>query len=808
MSTQPDGRDDDAPSAAIADGTAEAAQTRGPRLRSAGGAAADGGGNEPSPPRRSSQILSTQRGEGGPGAGAVSDNDLEQAPPALRGKTKKRGASTVGRPRKGPRQPATQRHGLFSQSSRDRARLASPHRDRIGGARRRLSSSPGDQRPSDRGVAGDTGDDDASLDLLITGAALEGNPTRSGTAASGPPARGGRPASDSRGAAAPSLISERELQKLIAAGGAGAPNAGGATRPDPVTSLALSAITEQAVFSLLGSVRGRLLKLDATAARSELRDMKQTNAIYDQLRKQGTAIPESICNTLNFFTFQNDPWRLLKQAPFSMRRLREWAHGAARWQIPALDDDSQKGEFTHLVAEFGKIAVQLTAALATTTRVPGSVLRPTLREKTDLLIVRFCDWRHRHLSAMVARALGDARLTGFHEHYRALDGAYADEAAWIQLFLIDLGKQFSMAVASKDNPDEQEDHIARAWLGVYMAFIVGLRNGDLPAVDPAEAAPAAGLGGGGASGAVSHAAGWAVTTAPPAPPAYYQPSLPGAAPTNASYAPLAPAYPSPYPTDGALSLDQIARQVWAGLRAPGNFFGGGGGAAIGIDLPDDSSRRLLFAHQIRNGLRAAGDLFLFPPRPCAALPSLPDMGAPPLPPPAQPYTSGRAGSTLQTPLPPPPPYTPATGSAGPSPRDARAGGTTRIQARPSTQSDELFIPYSSAMLGSHTPFREIRAPAVCFECNMPHAHFGNECPQRFLRVRGETPPGWIHEHGTSARNAAAWSGAELTTEARAEYRAFLARHPVPAHHMFPVSIDDITSAQPPPVRRAVGGRRQ
>ena len=56
-----------------------------------------------------------------------------------------------------------------------------------------------------------------------------------------------------------------------------------------------------------------------------------------------------------------------------------------------------------------------------------------------------------------------------------------------------------MAAASKDNPDEQEDLIARAWLGVYMAFIVGLRNGDLPAVDPAEAAPAAGLGGSGAS---------------------------------------------------------------------------------------------------------------------------------------------------------------------------------------------------------------------------------------------------------------------------------------------------------------------
>ena len=100
MSTPPDGRDDDTHGAAAADGAADAVQTRGrTRLHNAGGAAADGGGNEPSPPRRGGQTLSTQRGGINSEEDAVSDNDLARASPAPRGKLKRRGANTVGRPR-------------------------------------------------------------------------------------------------------------------------------------------------------------------------------------------------------------------------------------------------------------------------------------------------------------------------------------------------------------------------------------------------------------------------------------------------------------------------------------------------------------------------------------------------------------------------------------------------------------------------------------------------------------------------------------------------------------------------------------
>jgi len=798
----------------IADGDVSpaAVRTRSRRLRAngdLGGPPPDGGGDDAPPTSYGTQPQAPRLGEGGAHEASEGDEDLDSIPVPSRGKPKKRGGIAVGRPRRGARPAAGPRLVLYSHAARERAGRPASHRDALGGARPRLSASPGRRRRRIDFHPHDTGEDDMHGDdvfshPIITGATLGDVSSHTTMATSSSALVNGWPAGG-RGAA-PGRLSERELQQLIASGGAGAPSTGAATGFDPISSQALSAITEQAVFTLLGSVRGRLLKLDSTTARNELRELKQTNAIYEQARKQGIAIPDSICNTLIFFTFQSDPWRLLKQAPFSMRRLREWAHGLGRWQIPTPGDESQKSEFMHLVGEFDKIAAQLDEALATSSRIYGAVLRPSLREKTDRLIVRFCDWRHRHVSGMVDRALGDVRLSDFHVHYRALNSAYADESAWIQLFLTDLGKQFSMAAISKGGPEAQEDHTARAWLGVYSAFLAGLRNGDLPTIDPAERLSAAGPTTDACvpSSHTANGAGAADLSNPPAP--YYRQSPAVPAPqAHVGASPSAP-YPLPYPLDGALSLDQAARQVWAGYRAPGPAIGGGGGAMNGIDLPDDTSRRLLFAHQTRNGLRAVGDLFLFSPRTFAALPPLPDMAT--STPPALPYPPARGGSGAPSQaLPPPPPlYAPAPGGAGPPLRDLRAGGAPRT--KPATTSDELFTPYSVGMLGSYTPYREIRLPAICFECNATNAHFGNECPQRFSRVRGEPPPGWLQERGTIVRNPTAWQGADLTTEARAEYRAFLARHPVPAHHLFPVSIDDITSAQPPPVRRPAGGRRQ
>jgi len=112
------------------------------------------------------------------------------------------------------------------------------------------------------------------------------------------------------------------------------------------------------------------------------------------------------------------------------------------------------------------------------------------------------------------------------------------------------------------------------------------------------------------------------------------------------------------------------------------------------------------------------------------------------------------------------------------------------------------------MLGSYTPYRDIRPPEACYECGAIRAHFANECPQRFARVLGEVPPGWMLEGRTAVKNAAQWDGAELSPAARADYRRFIVSLGLTSHNQYPVQPDDIAGAAPPPPRRVAGGHGQ
>ena len=134
-------------------------------------------------------------------------------------------------------------------------------------------------------------------------------------------------------------------------------------------------------------------------------------------------------------------------------------------------------------------------------------------------------------------------------------------------------------------------------------------------------------------------------------------------------------------------------------------------------------------------------------------------------------------------------------------------------------SDELYVPYSTGLLGilgSYSPYRNVQLPPdlTCFECRTTNHHFGGECPTRFARVRGEAPPGWkIDGPGVVSKTPAAWNGSELTDAARAEYRAFITRLALPAHGTHPVTADEIVAAAPPAPRRPLprydgGGRRR
>ena len=232
----------------------------------------------------------------------------------------------------------------------------------------------------------------------------------------------------------------------------------------------------------------------------------------------------------------------------------------------------------------------------------------------------------------------------------------------------------------------------------------------------------------------------------------------------------------------------------------------------GIDLLS-AARRVLYALQVRDGFRSAG----------AQTGTLPNAPLPQLhtyPPPYSGMSNDVAPGFAGYTSPMWPPSTPVHSTPA-SPfqtfrRDfangagAEAGGGSGAQSgsvqqrKASSNTDELFIPYSQGMLGSFSPYRglPIASSVQCFECKAMGAHYGNECPLRFARVRGEAPPGWtISGPGAVAKDPAAWNGPDLTAAARTAYASFIRRLSLMPHAGHPVTIDEITGNVPADARR-------
>ena len=227
------------------------------------------------------------------------------------------------------------------------------------------------------------------------------------------------------------------------------------------------------------------------------------------------------------------------------------------------------------------------------------------------------------------------------------------------------------------------------------------------------------------------------------------------------------------------------RQTAAGYRAAGPLLAPGGGVSEGTDLPI-AARRVLWAHQLAAGLRGHCQLAAVPPDG-----DLPSLASYPMP-----YGPAPPGTGFATPTAPH-----IAPSGGQAPRADGAGPRPPARER---NFDELTVPFSSVMLGSFSPYRTIKPLGPCFECARNDGHFALECPVRFVRVKGEAPPGWRGDGpGRASKNPAEWSAdlTELTDAARAQYRAFANRFPIAPANLYPVTIDEIVAAAPPPQRR-------
>ncbi len=129
-----------------------------------------------------------------------------------------------------------------------------------------------------------------------------------------------------------------------------------------------------------------------------------------------------------------------------------------------------------------------------------------------------------------------------------------------------------------------------------------------------------------------------------------------------------------------------------------------------------------------------------------------------------------------------------------------SGSLATLQSPLPGQTDDLYIPYSTGLLGSFSPYRGLSFPVsmTCFEFGAVQHHYAAECPARFVRVRGEPQPGWkVDVQGAVAKDHAAWNGTDLTDATRG---SFLDKLSLVPQGNFQVSRDKILGPAPVPAR--------
>ena len=508
---------------------------------------------------------------------------------------------------------------------------------------------------------------------------------------------------------------------------------------------------------------------------------------------------------LVFYHFQQDHGALLRRTPLPVDKVEIWMYGFGRWAVRKASDDTNSADFICIRDTAAKTLAELDEAWRCIASNPGYTIRVATRRNATDLISKFSAFRTNHVRKIVQIGLGMPQLVAMHDDFRTILAAYEQLDASLKSLIESLIEQIDNEGLALSESTEQEEFIGRTFIGFFRSFIRGLLGSSHIPSSSLPLAKSSSLAAARQSPALSATFNFG------APSASLSTAFNHGTQVSSSSAGFMPApgdittlqhARDAYPASGPFSLDSIVRQVAHGYRAFGQYIGpGGGGAQEGTDLKPEF-RRILAAHQILWGHRQYGNLITQPP---GELPPLIPYDVA-FGPGSTVFASGTTqGGTQQLPA-------PSYGSGGTQQTPNGSGGRTdgsRGRTAPGAllpQSDELYIPYSYGMLGSYSPYRNMRPPDSCYECGLRSAHFGNECPQRFARLRGEVPPGWRKSGRTADKEPSHWQGPDLTDEARAAYRTFIATHHLSAHKSFPISADDIAGDAPPQARKA-GGRQ-
>ena len=551
----------------------------------------------------------------------------------------------------------------------------------------------------------------------------------------------------------------------------------------------LRKVPEAAIITLFGSARTGVIRIDNSISVTAITEFTKRRTASRLLAADGSAVPTSFSKRPVFFHFQLDHFELLHASPLDLTKAEEWFYGFSRWATHDPCDISKGSEFAHLLHRTEILLQACVAAEAQLAAAPGSSLKAALRTDAEQLILAFSNVRTRHVTDLVVAARPLTLTAAYRPHFEVILRAFQHLNTVLPTLLHAVFGQISAQSSVKGNDIQREEYVSRAHIAMYRAFIAGIKNAPFLASGLATATLPSGPA---ATPAFSNAPTtvWPYSANPVPTPAVSVGFSTGAGSAHGTPASTVVNTVMHAPT-GAPSLDCMARQVVHGFRMPGPYAGPGGssGSTDGIDLTEES-RRLLQAYQIKGGIRHPGTLILAPP--AGELPPLP------------PFYAAYSTQQLPAPAPPPAPSFAPPATMGPYGIPGPAGARSR--ARAMGTSDELHIPFSTGMLGSYSPYRKARLPDQCFECNAVSDHFANECPARFLRVRGELPPGWKKDGLAVIRDTAKWIGLDLTETARIEMRAFAGTHALTPHQYFPVQLDEISAPQPVAARNPL--RRQ
>ena len=524
----------------------------------------------------------------------------------------------------------------------------------------------------------------------------------------------------------------------------------GMNASDAPTVEELLLVAEGSVEFLFGTSRAALLQISSPLSTSESKAWLSSQSVDAKLAKLGRSMPQALKNTLYFYSFQKPCEELLRKATVDPAEAADWAYYSGRWYLSdASDHCVTKAEFVAVQASARTFMHQLEAAQSISTSSPAPAMPFGLAVDGKKLMSRFFQLRGGWVQEVASAAAAVVTDAEIQTDVKIIGRAYALQAAQFDSFYPRFVEALDAASRGQSGTWEAAKFLADSHFKFFAAFAKGISGGALSG--PATAAATS----------IGATAPGLVVPVPWAAPQQTAASVGAQSAGPSLLVALAPgALPGAGVTGSPLQVVAQHLQPGAALWSTISSFASqiGGPIQAGVLNSADAARAAMFMSQL-----AA----LQPPAQAAALPS---------------------------PISPPPAYVAPRAEGAPS-RQPRSSA----QAHAALNRNDVWIPYSTAILGPHSPYPHIRAPELCFECNVPNSHAGNECPVRFLRIFGAPLPGWTRD---GKKDAAAWTADEEamlqpTREALAKY---LMDHGVSAHRNWPVSTAEIAAPQPPEQR--------